>query len=121
MLATGKLADLLLQLRLVPSSMRASEENTHLVQAGVLTGVIPAGRIHSRMLDESQQGLNLRRVRVVQGGVEVATFLIAVAGHAGAKGRSGTGGDIEVPAQLMRDLFDGTTHMAELTLDLDNM
>ena len=58
-------------------------------------------------------------MRVRERGAEVATFLLAVCGHAGGKKRGATEGDIEVPAQLLRDLFDGKTLAEDLTLDLD--
>lgn len=39
--------------------------------------------------------------------------------HPGRKKRSSTEADIEVPAQLLRDLFDGVTHMDALEIDAD--
>ena len=40
-------------------------------------------------------------------------------GYPGRKGRGATDADIEVPAQLLRDLFDGVTHMDALEIDAD--
>ena len=61
----------------------------------------------------------VRRVDVKRGGATVASFYLAVFGHPGGKMRADTDADIEVPAQLLRDLFDGVTHMDALEIDAD--
>ena len=49
----------------------------------------------------------------------VASFYLAVFGHPGRKGRAATDADIEVPSQLLRDLFDGVTRADALEIDAD--
>ena len=39
--------------------------------------------------------------------------------HPSGKKRTDTDVDIEVPAQLLRDLFNGETHMRALEIDAD--
>ena len=58
-------------------------------------------------------------IDVKRGGAAVASFYLAVCGHPGRKKRSSTEADIEVPAQLLRDLFDGVTHTDALEIDAD--
>jgi len=125
-LATGWLSDLLVQLKLKASALMPSRApwKAHFEAGGAYEHVqhTPAAnglQCCIKMLAISSQGLNLRRVRVRERGAEVATFLLAVCGHAGGKKRGATEGDIEVPAQLLRDLFDGKTLAEDLTLDLN--
>ena len=72
-----------------------------------------------RMLTETSDGRNIRRVDVKRGGAVVASFYLAVFGHPGGKKRADTDADIEVPAKLLRDLFDGVTHTDALEIDAD--
>ena len=71
------------------------------------------------MLEATGRGRNIRRVDVKRGGAVVASFYLAVFGHPGGKKRADTAADIEVPALLLRDLFDGVTHMDALEIDAD--
>ena len=123
----GILPDVLVQLRLQPSRMLASFRdcaNSHFEDGGILEGVLctPRDDGHhscSRMLTETFDGRNIRRVDVKRGGATVASFYLAVFGHPGGRKRADTAADIEVPAQLLRDLFDGVTHMDALEIDAD--
>ena len=72
-----------------------------------------------RMAKNFNDGCNIRRVDIKRGGAVVASFYLAVFGHPGGKKRADTAADIEVPAQLLRDLFDGVTHMDALEIDAD--
>ena len=59
----------------------------------------------------------LRQARRRDG--RLLAFYLAVFGHPGGEKRAATAADIEVPAQLLRDLFDGVTHMDALEIDAD--
>ena len=75
--------------------------------------------ISPNMLEATGRGRNIRRVYIKRGGAVVASFYLAVFVHPGSKKRADTAADIEVPAQLLRDLFDGVTHMDALEIDAD--
>ena len=75
----------------------------------------------SRMLTSSSTGRTILRVIVWRGGAPVATFFLAVFAHPGSKGRSATDGDIEVPAMMLLDLYDGHAYMDTLHIHADQL
>jgi len=128
-LGLGRLADLLVQLRLNSTRMynpaitfRNPWGERRFGPGGDLHGIAfksnPSG-CSTQMLEATARGRNIRRVDVKRGGAVVASFFLAVFGHPGRKGRAATDADIEVPAQLLRDLFDAVTHMDALAIDAD--
>ena len=122
----GRLADLLVQLDFDASRLMASHApvSKHFEESGAYAGVLytPAeDGVHrcTKTLTETNDGRNIRRVYIKRGGAVVASFYLAVFVHPGSKKRADTAADIEVPAQLLRDLFDGVTHMDALEIDAD--
>ena len=114
------------ELRLEPSRMMAHNclVNAHFEEGGTYEGVLCTPRDDGcrsvvRTRTETSDGRNIRRVDVKRGRAVVASFYLAVMGHPGGKKRADTAADIEVPAQLLRDLFDGKTHMDALEIDAD--
>lgn len=110
-LAVGWMADELVQRELRGHEMFGS------LSAGIK--VTEAG--HRQMLDETTDGTHLRRVEVVSDGKVISHFFLAVYNHPGSQGRGGTGGELEVPAMLLRALYDGKTSMPTLRIDIDQL
>ena len=91
----GHLPDLLVQLHLEPSRLMAHNHlgNAHFEKGGAYEGVLCTPRDNGftscmRMLTETSDGRNIRRVDVKRGGAVVASFYLAVFGHPGGRGRA---------------------------------
>ena len=76
------------------------------------------------MDDGASTGDLIRLVEVVGTGADgqfkvLATFVLAVGGHQGGRGRGSTDGDVEVYASMLRALFDGKVPPEAPTLQID--
>ena len=111
MLAVGWMADELVQRELRGHEMFGS------LSAGIK--VTEAG--YQQMLDETTDGTHLRLVEVVSEGNVIGHVFLAVYNHPGSQGRGGTGGELEVPAMLLRALYAGKTSMPTLRIDIDEL
>ena len=80
-------------------------------------------RSYDPMQDEVTTGEYLRIVDVFDGGVLVASFILALAPHPAGFGRGSALGDLEVLSSLLRDLFAGEVpaHLPHLRIDLDKL
>jgi hypothetical protein len=99
--------------------------NSRLVQLGLDYRAMTVTHNGGDAMDDgASTGDLIRRVEVVgtagDGQFKVlATFVLAVGGHQGGRGRGSTDGDVEVYATMLRALFDGEVPPEAPTLQID--